>query len=405
MHHKLCVLPWVHLHPFPDGNVSLCCFADHYPVGNLKNKTISEIANSSVMNKIRKQMLTGDHDTEVKEACKECWQKESIGVVSGREWFNNFYGEEKIKEIIKDTNTDGSLTTRFKFRNMSNRVSNLCNYSCRSCSTERSSVIAKERGHIQFVKSITDIQPNYMNDLLPYMADVETAVFLGGESILIEEHDAMLEELIKLGRQDEVQIIYFCNMSKLQHKGRSLIEYAKIFKDFTVNASIDAMGQRLELLRNGSDWSTVLKNLSELKNNNVKLKIWTTVSNVNAHHMPDLYTFLLDNDFITYDNFEFSILNEPAWLNPRVMPKNLKDIITTKYKTFITLIMNSKYNIDKKLFSERFNNFIDYMNSGIGTSSIKTFVDKHKQLDNIRNQNIYEVYPELILYREYLDEH
>ena len=26
MHKKLCVLPWVHMHPFPDGNVSLCCF-------------------------------------------------------------------------------------------------------------------------------------------------------------------------------------------------------------------------------------------------------------------------------------------------------------------------------------------------------------------------------------------
>ena len=405
MHDKLCVLPWVHLHPFPDGNVSLCCFADHYPVGNLENKTIADIANSPLMNEIRKQLLTGNHGTEVKEACKECWQKESIGVVSGRQWFNGFYGDDRIKEIVQNTNTDGSLTSRFKFRNMSNRVSNLCNYSCRSCSHERSSVIAQERGHIKFVKSITEVQPNYMNDLLPYMADVETAVFLGGESILIEEHDAMLEEIIRLGRQDEVQIIYFCNMSKLQHKGRSLIEYAKIFKDFTVNASIDAMGPRLELLRNGSNWDTVFKNLIELRDNNVNLKVWITVSNVNAHHMPDLFKFLLDYNFIVGNNFEFSILNEPSWMNPRVMPQSLKDEITQKYKTFIDFIQNSKYNIDKKMFTERFDNFIQYMNSGNGTASIKNFLVKHSHLDTIRNQNLFDVYPELMPFKDTVYEH
>lgn len=405
MHEKLCVLPWVHMHPFPDGNVSLCCFADHYPVGNLENKTIAEVANSPVMNEIRRQLLTGEHGPEVKEACKECWLKEDIGAVSGRKWFNSLYGDDRIKEIIKDTNPDGSLTTRFKFRNMSNRVSNLCNYSCRSCSHERSSMIAQERGHIKFVKSIVDVQPNYMNDLLPYMADVETAVFLGGESILIEEHDAMLEEIIRLGRQDQVKIVYFCNMSKLQHKGRSLVEYAKIFKDFTVTASIDAMGKRLELLRNGSNWDTVLQNLITLRDNNVQLKVWTTVGNVNAHHMPDLFQFLIENKFITGNNFEFSILNEPTWMNPRVMPQVLKDEITERYKTFVNHILNSDYDIDKKMIEQRFNNLIQFMNSGNGNDTIDNFLHKHGHYDSIRKQDLFETYPELLPFKGDNNEH
>lgn len=405
MHEKLCVLPWVHMHPFPDGNVSLCCFADHYPVGNLENKTIADIANSPMMNEIRRQMLSGEHGKEVKEACKECWAKEDIGAVSGRKWFNGLYGDARIKEIIQDTNPDGSLKSRFKFRNMSNRVSNLCNYSCRSCSHERSSTIAQERGHIKFVKSILDVQPNYMNDLLPYMADVETAVFLGGESILIEEHDAMLEEIIRLGRQNEVKIVYFCNMSKLQHKGRSLIEYAKIFKDFTVTASIDAMGKRLELLRNGSNWDTVLQNLIVLRDNNVQLKIWATVGNVNAHHMPDLFQFLIDNKFIIKNNFEFSILNEPTWMNPRVMPQVLKEEITERYKAFIKHIFDSNYEVDKNMIEQRFNNFIQFMNSEKGHDTIENFLFKHSQLDSKRNQNLFEVYPELLPYKEYNNEH
>lgn len=405
MHQKLCVLPWVHMHPFPDGNVSLCCFADHYPVGNLKNKTIADIANSPAMNEIRRQFLTGEHGPEVKEACKECWLKEDIGSISGRVWFNGLYGDDRIKEIIKDTNPDGSLTTRFKFRNMSNRVSNLCNYSCRSCSDERSSVIAQERGHIKFVKSILDVQPNYMNDLLPYMADIETAVFLGGESILIEEHDAMLEEIIRLGRQDEVKIVYFCNMSKLQHKGRSLVEYAKIFKNFTVNASIDAMGKRLELLRNGSNWDTVLTNLNILRDNNVSIKIWITVGNINAHHVPDLFQFMLDNKFIVGNNFEVSTLNEPRWMNPKVMPQVLKDEITERYKTFIKHIRDNDYNVDKKMLEQRFDNFIQFMNTGPMPEPTDGFVYKNRHYDSLRNQDLYDTYPELLPFEESLNEH
>lgn len=405
MHKKLCVLPWVHMHPFPDGNVSLCCFADHYPVGNLKDKTIADIANSPIMNEIRKQMLSGEHDTEVKEACKECWLKEDIGAVSGRTWFNGLYGDERIEEIIKDTNPDGSLTSRFKFRNMSIRVSNLCNYSCRSCGPDRSSVIAQERGHIKFVTSILDVQPDYMTDLLQYAADVETAIFLGGESILIEEHDAILEEIIKLGRQDEVKVVYFCNMSKLQHKGRSLVEYAKIFKNFTVNVSIDAMGKRLELLRNGSNWDTVLSNLTTLRDNNVQMKVWITVGNLNAHHAPDLFQFMIDNKFIVGNNFEFSILNEPTWMNPRVMPQVLKDEITERYKTFINHILNSDYNVDKKMIEQRFDNFIQFMNSGTGNDTIDNFLHKHSHFDSIRDQNLFETYPELLSYRDYKNEH
>jgi len=400
MHNKLCVLPWVHMHPFPDGNVSLCCFADHYPVGNVANQTIADIANSPTMSEIRKQMLTGEHGSEVKDACKECWAKEDVGVTSGRMWFNDFYGDDRIEEIIKNTNPDGTLTTKFKLLNMSTRVSNLCNYSCRSCSHERSSVIAQERGHVKFVKSIMDVQPNYMNDILPYMADVETAVFLGGESILIEEHDAMLEEMIKHGRQDKVKIMYYCNMSKLQHKGRSLIEYSKIFKDFTVIPSIDAMGKRLELLRNGSEWDTVLANLIKLRDNNVQTKIWVTVGNMNAHHMPDLFQYLIENNFISGSNFEFSILNEPTWMNPRLMPESLKQEITVRYQNFINHINISDYDINKKLIEERFTKFIDFINSGESKDTIDNFLRKHKELDEKRNQSLFEVYPELLPFKE-----
>ena len=42
-----CVLPWIHMHVWPNGNVMPCCISDSDDVyGNVKNNTIKEVWNS-----------------------------------------------------------------------------------------------------------------------------------------------------------------------------------------------------------------------------------------------------------------------------------------------------------------------------------------------------------------------
>jgi MoaA/NifB/PqqE/SkfB family radical SAM enzyme len=42
-----CILPWIHMHVWPNGNAMPCCIADSTkPFGNLKENTIEEVWNS-----------------------------------------------------------------------------------------------------------------------------------------------------------------------------------------------------------------------------------------------------------------------------------------------------------------------------------------------------------------------
>ena len=39
----MCILPWIHMHPWPDGRVFTCCLSEHdTPVGNLNEQSLEE---------------------------------------------------------------------------------------------------------------------------------------------------------------------------------------------------------------------------------------------------------------------------------------------------------------------------------------------------------------------------
>ena len=66
---SFCMLPWMHLHAFPDGRAYPCCFAqDKYPVGDLNKNSLEEVFNNDKMKKLRKNMLNGITNKE----CVKC---------------------------------------------------------------------------------------------------------------------------------------------------------------------------------------------------------------------------------------------------------------------------------------------------------------------------------------------
>ena len=47
---NFCMLPWMHLHAYPDGRAYPCCFAfDPYPVGDLNKNSMEEVFNGEKM--------------------------------------------------------------------------------------------------------------------------------------------------------------------------------------------------------------------------------------------------------------------------------------------------------------------------------------------------------------------
>ena len=124
---NFCMLPWVHMHAFPDGRVYPCCLGDYWhPIGDLRKDTMREVWNQDAYKTMRKNML---EDKPCKE-CTKCYEQEQNGFFSMRNDANRNYGH--LIEEVNQTTEDGEHP-EFKLRYWDIRFSNLCNFKCRSC--------------------------------------------------------------------------------------------------------------------------------------------------------------------------------------------------------------------------------------------------------------------------------
>ena len=62
----MCILPWIHMHPWPNGKTMLCCDSPwETNIGDLRENSLQEVWNSERMKQVRLNMLQG-------KKCKEC---------------------------------------------------------------------------------------------------------------------------------------------------------------------------------------------------------------------------------------------------------------------------------------------------------------------------------------------
>ena len=70
---------------------------------------------------------------------------------------------------------------------------------------------------------------------------VEQIYFAGGEPLIMDEHYRILEELERRGMFD-VRLVYNTNFTQVRLKDRYVFDFWKKFKNVSVGASLDAMG-------------------------------------------------------------------------------------------------------------------------------------------------------------------
>ena len=92
---SFCMMPWVHMHAFPDGRAYPCCLADYWhPVGDLRKNTMEEVWNQEKYRTMRTNML---NEKPCKE-CVKCYEQEQHGAFSMRNDANRNYGHH-IAEV------------------------------------------------------------------------------------------------------------------------------------------------------------------------------------------------------------------------------------------------------------------------------------------------------------------
>lgn len=388
-----CILPWIHTHLNTEGDVFPCCISwdtsRKARVGWLKDHTLEELFNNDFMKQLRLDMLNGVRRDDV---CSSCITREDNGFSSPRQSYNIDFSDD-VKNVESITKRDGYVDPIIKSWDI--RFSNQCNLKCRSCGTLFSSLWAQETKQEQ--KTIMPINFDLGDPLANQYQHVEKIYFAGGEPLIMPEHFRTLKELIDRGRAGEIHLIYNTNMTVLNYNQHNLLDYWKHFKNVTIGASIDAIGPRAEYIRHKIPWKTIEQNLKTLMTyteeyNNVDFYFSPTVGILNIHHLCDMHQYLWNNNLMKYiDSILFNILLYPEHYNCQLLPDSIKLEINEKIDLHILWLASknaSKNTIDQYI------NLKNYLNEKSTNDMLKVFYSKTVSLDDKRNENFEQTFPE-----------
>jgi len=391
-----CMYPWVHLHSYPTGAAYPCCFSEMKDtIGDCRKNTLKEIWNDEPLRNIRQDMLS---DTPV-EACVRCYEQEKAGFFSGRLSANKHHGHHIDR--VDQTQADGTVE-QFEMTYWDIRFSNLCNLSCRSCGHIFSSSWYKDQTQLAGPEWAKQNKPltyagrfatDLYEQLLEHIDYVEQIYFAGGEPLMMEEHYLILEELERRGKFD-VRLIYNTNFTHTRLKDRTVFDYWRKFDSVSVGASLDDMGPRAEYIRKGTDWATVEQNRRTMMEicPKVDFYISPTLSIMNAMHITKFHRYMVEQGLIRAQDINVNLLQHPV--HYRI------DIATPEYKKQICEDFEQHLEWLRPLDPLRratvgFESAINFIKSTDNSELIPKFWEKTAVLDQLRNENILDVIPEL----------
>jgi organic radical activating enzyme len=391
-----CMYPWIHLHAFPTGDAHPCCYSEmKHAIGSTKKHTLKEIWNDRPMRDLRQRML----NEQPSGACRKCYEQEDSGFFSGRQSANKHFGHHINR--VSNTQPDGKLD-QFEMTYWDIRFSNLCNLSCRSCGHIFSSSWHKDQAHLvgnDWIKKNPVLnyagrtETDIWEQLIPHLDYVEQIYFAGGEPLMMAEHYNILDELERRNRWD-VRLIYNTNFTHTRLKNRTVFDYWKRFQSVSVGASLDAMGPRAEYIRKGTDWDRVTRNREEMLQvcPNVDFYISPTLSILNAHHLPDFHRSWTEQGLISPQDLNVNILQDPSYLRIDIAPAKYKEILKEKYQEHLQWLRP----LDQlQRATVGFESAINFMSAIDNSELLPNFWSKTNELDQIRNENLLDIIPEL----------
>lgn len=395
-----CMLPWVHMHAFPDGRAYPCCLADYWhPVGDLRKNTMKEVWNQDKYKTMRTNMLA---DKPCKE-CTKCYEQEKSGFFSMRNDSNRNYGHH-IAEV--DATLEDGTNPEFNIRYWDVRFSNLCNFRCRSCGPIFSSnwyndhvklynrkpdVLGRDMARIEYT---TGNEDDMIAQMMPHIPHLEQVYFAGGEPLIMKEHYFMLEKLIEAGKTD-VRIQYNTNFSELAFKDKHVFDYWKHFTNVSVGASLDASGARAELMRKGADWAQTIDNRQRMMAEvpHVDFYISATISNMNVLHVLDFHKEWTELGLIKAKDFNVNICQGPDWYRIDTLPTDFKQqVVTPAYRDHIKWLLPQD---DLKRASNGFSSALTFLNAQDKSNLWPQFKAEIAKLDTVRNEDFWATFPEL----------
>jgi len=444
-----CPLPWNSINLRNNGDLRICCNTNSYsPKRGIMTKEDgtpynagkddwNEARNAELLKEVRVSMMKGEWHPE----CTRCKKEEESGMRSRREYENDdwgkYSGDISLEKMLPITEEDGTLdTSKQDIEFMDIRYGNFCNLKCRMCGPTDSHkwyddfVKTTGRTHykdthetIQLTKNAkgkwhTDqydwFQDNdiYWNNFEKYAPDAKKLYIVGGEPLIIDEHQESLERLVASGKAGKIQLEYNTNLTMVPDR---LVHLWEQFKQIRIGVSIDGIGNVFNYQRTPAKFDAVYANMMTLQNNErINLKAWFayTVTPMNVFHTADFMKWKLTESGLDKFNpitgprpvITHHMCHSPKYYNVKVLPQYLKDQVAEHYQEHKDWILTTDFSDKVK------DNFIKVL-TGIETFMMSEdyseewldhFIDQTAKLDEVRNQNILDIVPQ---YKELFNAH
>jgi len=146
-----------------------------------------------------------------------------------------------------------------------------------------------------------------------------------------------------------------------------------------------------EYIRSGFKTDTVDNNLTKIcqfMGNNKEITVNCTFMAYNAFFATEFFDEMSTKDWVLISNVYTKLLIGPEYLQPKVLPKEIKEAAIEKIKT-------SKW---FSLYPKKFEQLISNLQEDSNDMLWKQFVEYTKKSDDRRDQNILNFFPELKKY-------
>jgi len=386
---NFCSLPFTHFSTRPNGDVLPCC---RYPgkLGNIKDNSLEEIWNGEQMKELRKQFLANERP----EKCWPCWQLEDSGGTSMRQTMNQNRNYEF--ELLPEQ--------PFKIPVIELKLSNLCNFRCRTCKPDLSTTWLKDWHTVSNMYYDSNISINtekanffdteeFLYNMLRLAPTIEILEFAGGEPLMDPLHYMVLNAL--KSEASHIEIKYSTNLSRLQIGKWDVFDYWKDYKSVDVSLSMDGYPDLNDYIRSESNTKSIEENLKLVRKelgDKFKGRIALCFSAFNAYYLPESYSyFVRELDMPVHGNIAY----DPPFINPQLLPIDIKQKIITRYNVFRETINDmSKYHqkrIDRFLTTNG-----NYMMSEDKSHLLDQFLKYTSILDKSRNTNFLTIAKEFL---------
>jgi len=371
---------------------SVCC-----GYNTVKTTSIIEFYKSDLVKDLKKNIAAG---TPPRKCDTQCFDLEKIGSKSHRQIYLETFALNDI-EFEYDPNVDP--TPQY----LELRLSNLCNFKCRMCTPDWSSLIGKEAAQtpslLKWYPS-KDVSRNthtveFLDEIIKMIPDLRWVNFTGGEPMIIPEVVTLMDEIYNQGVSENIGLHFTTNGSVVNPR---IVDRFKKHKHVQLTISLDGIEDVAEYIRHGTVWQKMLKNCQEYGELNLQLSNMDINFNVSLSAYAAL-TLDRTIDFICNFNKKYQCSSTDMNLVDGVLsPLNLTGLarqtaIESMQKASIIIDNHCKSNPDDsrkiKIVGNQINSMVNKMiTTSAGKDDWRQFKRLTHELDSARGENFEKVF-------------